>query len=83
MCCGIVVIAAEPLTIPLLRRLAAIDVPGIRSSHSVPTPRGGGLPIVVGLLVAVALDPRGRGRRRSVRRSAFSACWASSMTCAG
>ena len=55
MCCGIVVIAAEPLTIPLLRRLAAVDMPGLRSSHTVPTPRGGGLPIVVGLLVAVIL----------------------------
>ena len=30
-------------------------MPGLRSSHTVPTPRGGGLPIVVGLLVAVAL----------------------------
>jgi UDP-N-acetylmuramyl pentapeptide phosphotransferase/UDP-N-acetylglucosamine-1-phosphate transferase len=55
VCCGIVVIVAEPLTIPLLRRLAAVDTPGARSSHSVPTPRGGGLPIVVGLLVAVSL----------------------------
>jgi UDP-N-acetylmuramyl pentapeptide phosphotransferase/UDP-N-acetylglucosamine-1-phosphate transferase len=55
MCCGIVVITAEPLIIPLLRRLAAIDTPSLRSSHTVPTPRGGGLPIVVGLLVAVAL----------------------------
>jgi UDP-GlcNAc:undecaprenyl-phosphate/decaprenyl-phosphate GlcNAc-1-phosphate transferase len=55
VCCGIVVLATEPLTIPLLRRLAAIDIPGLRSSHTIPTPRGGGLPIVVGLLVAVAL----------------------------
>ncbi|MGI8450889.1 MAG: MraY family glycosyltransferase, partial [Streptosporangiaceae bacterium] len=55
VCCGIVVMAAEPLIIPLLRRLAAMDMPGLRSSHTVPTPRGGGLPIVVGLLVAVAL----------------------------
>ena len=55
MCCGIVVMAAEPLTIPLLRRLAAMDMPGLRSSHTVPTPRGGGLPIVAGLLVAVIL----------------------------
>ena len=54
-CCGVVVLIAEPLTIPLLRRLAAIDTPGARSSHTTPTPRGGGLPIVVGLLVAVAL----------------------------
>ena len=55
MCCGIVVITTEPLAIPLLRRLAAIDTPGLRSSHNVPTPRGGGLPVVAGLLVAVAL----------------------------
>lgn len=54
LCCGIVVIVAEPLTIPLLRRLA-VDTPGARSSHTVPTPRGGGLAIVAGLLVAVAL----------------------------
>jgi UDP-N-acetylmuramyl pentapeptide phosphotransferase/UDP-N-acetylglucosamine-1-phosphate transferase len=55
VCCGIVVLATEPLAIPLLRRLAAIDTPGLRSSHTTPTLRGGGLPIVVGLLVAVAL----------------------------
>ena len=54
-CCGAIVILAEPVTIPLLRRLQAIDVPGRRSSHSIPTPRGGGIPIAVGLLVAVAL----------------------------
>jgi UDP-GlcNAc:undecaprenyl-phosphate GlcNAc-1-phosphate transferase len=52
--CGGIVLVAEPMTIALLRRLAVIDVPGRRSSHSVPTPRGGGAPIAVGLLVAVA-----------------------------
>ena len=41
--------------IPLLRRASAIDVPELRSSHTVPTPRGGGVPIAVGLLVAAAL----------------------------
>jgi UDP-GlcNAc:undecaprenyl-phosphate/decaprenyl-phosphate GlcNAc-1-phosphate transferase len=55
VCCGIVVMATEPLTIPLLRRLAVMDIPDLRSSHTIPTPRGGGLPIVAGLLVAVAL----------------------------
>ncbi len=55
VCCGLVVVAAEPVTILLLRRLAAIDTPGIRSSHTIPTPRGGGLPIVLGLLAAAAL----------------------------
>ena len=52
--CGAFVAMAEPVAIVVLRRLAAIDVPNLRSSHSVPTPRGGGAPIVIGL-VAVAL----------------------------
>ena len=55
VCCGVVVVAAEPVTILLLRRWAAIDTPGVRSSHTVPTPRGGGFPIVIGLLAATAL----------------------------
>ena len=53
--CGAVVVVAEPVTIPLLRRAAVIDVPGHRSSHTVPTPRGGGIPVVAGLLVATVL----------------------------
>src|ERR1700728_5203383 len=53
--CGTVVTAAEALTIPLLRRAAIIDMPGHRSSHTVPTPRGGGIPVAAGLLVAAAL----------------------------
>ena len=57
--CGATVLAAEPLTILLLRRLAVLDVPGTRSSHSVPTPRGGGVPIAVGLIAATAIAPGG------------------------
>jgi UDP-N-acetylmuramyl pentapeptide phosphotransferase/UDP-N-acetylglucosamine-1-phosphate transferase len=53
--CGAVVAVLEAVTIPLLRRAAIIDVPGHRSSHTVPTPRGGGIPIAAGLLVAAAL----------------------------
>src|SRR5579875_875213 len=53
--CGGVVLVAEPLMIRLLRRLAVLDVPGTRSSHTAPTPRGGGAPIAAGLLVAAAL----------------------------
>jgi UDP-GlcNAc:undecaprenyl-phosphate GlcNAc-1-phosphate transferase len=49
------VVAAEPVTIPLLRRAAAIDVPVLRSSHTVPTPRGGGAPVVAGLVLAALL----------------------------
>jgi UDP-N-acetylmuramyl pentapeptide phosphotransferase/UDP-N-acetylglucosamine-1-phosphate transferase len=58
-CCGAIVIVAVPATIPLLRRMHAVDVPSVRSSHSVPTPRGGGLPIAVGLLAAVAITRSG------------------------
>ena len=57
--CGVIVLVAEPLTIALLRRLAVLDMPGARSSHSVPTPRGGGVPIAVGLIVAVLIAPGG------------------------
>jgi UDP-GlcNAc:undecaprenyl-phosphate/decaprenyl-phosphate GlcNAc-1-phosphate transferase len=53
--CGVVVTGAEAVTIPLLRRAAIIDVPGHRSSHTVSTPRGGGIPIVAGLLVAAGM----------------------------
>ena len=81
-CSGAIVIVAIPATIPLLRRMHAVDVPSVRSSHSVPTPRGGGLPIAVGLLAAVAIT-------RSGARAAFAAavgsspCSASWTTCEG
>jgi len=53
--CGAVVAVAEAVTIPLLRRAAIIDALGHRSSHTVPTPGGGGIPIAAGLLVAAVL----------------------------
>ena len=52
--CGVFVTIAEPVAIPLLRR-AAVDMPNSRSSHSVPTPRGGGAPVAVGLVGAALL----------------------------
>ena len=51
--CGAITVLVEPMIIPLLRK-TAIDVPGPRSSHAVPTPRGGGAPIALGLLAAAA-----------------------------
>ena len=53
--CGAFVVAAEPVTIPLLQRAAAMDVPSLRSSHTIPTPRGGGAPIAVGLVLAALM----------------------------
>jgi Fuc2NAc and GlcNAc transferase len=40
--------------IPLLRRMA-VDVPNVRSPHTIPTPRGGSVPIAVGLVLATIL----------------------------
>jgi UDP-GlcNAc:undecaprenyl-phosphate GlcNAc-1-phosphate transferase len=57
LACCVIVAVAEPPTIALLRRLTVLDLPGERSSHTVPTPRGGGAPIAVGLLVAASLAP--------------------------
>ncbi len=53
--CGAFVAIAEPLTIVLLRRVAAMDVPNQRSSHTIATPRGGGAPIAVGLTALAVL----------------------------
>jgi UDP-GlcNAc:undecaprenyl-phosphate/decaprenyl-phosphate GlcNAc-1-phosphate transferase len=52
--CAAFVTAAEPVLIPLLRR-AAIDIPNMRSSHSVPTPRGGGAAVAAGVVTAVLI----------------------------
>jgi UDP-N-acetylmuramyl pentapeptide phosphotransferase/UDP-N-acetylglucosamine-1-phosphate transferase len=38
--------------IPLLRRRALFDVPNERSSHTVPTPRGGGIAVIGAVLLA-------------------------------
>jgi UDP-GlcNAc:undecaprenyl-phosphate/decaprenyl-phosphate GlcNAc-1-phosphate transferase len=61
--CGAIVIVAEPLTIALLGRLAVLDVPVGRSSHTVPTPRGGGAPVALGPVAAAISAPAG-GRAR-------------------
>lgn len=59
LACFVVASVAMPPTITLLRRATAFDVPSVRSSHTVPTPRGGGAAVVVGLLVAIVLMPAG------------------------
>ena len=50
-----------PITIRLARRLGVVDEPGARSSHTIATPRLGGIAVGVGALaglaVAGALDP--------------------------
>jgi hypothetical protein len=54
VCCGTITVAGESVTIPLLRHLAAIDTPDQHSSHTIPTPRDGCLPVVAVLAVYLA-----------------------------
>jgi UDP-GlcNAc:undecaprenyl-phosphate/decaprenyl-phosphate GlcNAc-1-phosphate transferase len=49
---GVLALLLVPLTDRLARRVGAIDFPGERSLHEVPTPRLGGLAILVSVLVA-------------------------------
>lgn len=56
LCSIVVLLAAFSLTWVVRRYALArslMDVPNARSSHSVPTPRGGGVAIVVGFLAAL------------------------------
>jgi UDP-N-acetylmuramyl pentapeptide phosphotransferase/UDP-N-acetylglucosamine-1-phosphate transferase len=48
---GLVACAATGALIPLLRRRKLLDHPNERSSHSVPTPRGGGIALVGSVLL--------------------------------
>lgn len=45
----------QPPTIRAMTRLAVIDYPSARSSHDVPTPRGGGCAIVLAAIAGLAL----------------------------
>ena len=42
-----VAFVASLLIVPLIKRFAVLDIPNDRSSHDTPTPRGGGIAIVV------------------------------------
>lgn len=43
------------LLVPLLKRRGVLDVPNERSSHVIPTPRGGGIGILAGFAVGLAV----------------------------
>ncbi len=55
---------AGPLVLLGLRRFRVLDVPGARSSHDRPTPRGGGVAPALGALLALAAVPAGDTRQR-------------------
>lgn len=50
-----VTLALEPLVIRGLIHRAVLDLPGDRSNHSVPVPRGGGAAVILGMVVGVLL----------------------------
>ncbi len=43
----------QPLVINQLTRKSLLDAPSDRSSHTVPTPRGGGIAVMVGIVIGV------------------------------
>jgi UDP-N-acetylmuramyl pentapeptide phosphotransferase/UDP-N-acetylglucosamine-1-phosphate transferase len=53
---ALVVLAVTPLARATGRRLGLVDVPNTRSSHVRPTPRAGGIAIVAGIGVALAVS---------------------------
>jgi UDP-GlcNAc:undecaprenyl-phosphate GlcNAc-1-phosphate transferase len=51
----VVTAALVPVILPVLRRSGVLDVPGARSSHTTPIPRGAGVAVMAGIVVAAAL----------------------------
>src|SRR5258708_1040367 len=49
---GLIACLGTRALIPVLRRAAVLDHPNERSSHEAPTPRGGGIALLVAILVA-------------------------------
>jgi UDP-GlcNAc:undecaprenyl-phosphate GlcNAc-1-phosphate transferase len=63
---GILALLLVPLTDRLARRVGAIDFPGERKLHEAPTPRLGGLAILVGVLAASLIWLPWEGETRSI-----------------
>jgi len=58
----VVTLATTPLVIAYLRRMSVLDVAGDRSLHTVPTPRGGGAAVVLGMFAGVLATVLASGR---------------------
>ncbi|CUU53775.1 UDP-N-acetylmuramyl pentapeptide phosphotransferase/UDP-N-acetylglucosamine-1-phosphate transferase [Parafrankia irregularis] len=57
----LVTLATTPVALGAMRRLAAIDDINERSSHQVPTPRGGGIAVALGIFAGVLVLPLASG----------------------
>ncbi|MGH3870151.1 MAG: MraY family glycosyltransferase [Pseudonocardiaceae bacterium] len=53
--CLVVATVAQPIVIRMLRSHAIVDIPESRSSHTVPTPRGGGIAVGLGLAAGISV----------------------------
>jgi UDP-GlcNAc:undecaprenyl-phosphate/decaprenyl-phosphate GlcNAc-1-phosphate transferase len=53
----VVALGLSPAALVITRRAGLFDVPSERSSHSSPTPRGGGVAPAIAALIALALTP--------------------------
>lgn len=49
--------ASVGVVLPILKHTGIIDIPNARSSHVIPTPRGGGIALTIGLLAACLVAP--------------------------
>lgn len=58
-------LAISPLALVGLRRLGVLDVPSERSSHGLPTPRGGGIAVGIGAVTALLTGTSITGRPRT------------------
>jgi len=58
----VVTLATTPLVIAYMRRLSVLDIAGERSLHTVPTPRGGGAAVVLGMFSGVLATVLTSGR---------------------
>src|SRR6476661_1731389 len=63
---GLVTMLLVPLTSRLANRVGAIDYPNERSLHDVPTPKLGGLAILVGVLAAGVIWLPSDGESRAI-----------------
>jgi UDP-N-acetylmuramyl pentapeptide phosphotransferase/UDP-N-acetylglucosamine-1-phosphate transferase len=60
----VLTVVASPLVLAVLRQRQILDRPNARSSHSQPTPRGGGVaPALAATIALIALDPPARAPR--------------------
>lgn len=56
----VVGVGLQPLVVRLMTSAAVLDLPSERSSHTVPTPRGGGVAVTAAVVVALSLLPPAR-----------------------